>query len=66
MPKPTTEAEKILAGHAIAEFLNLKPLRQHTPMQYNTAWGTKTALGLYESIDRIIQENNSDAYSLKG
>jgi hypothetical protein len=48
--------EKIIIGYKIAEWLNLKALKDYNPSRYNTRWGTKTALGLYESITRIIEE----------
>ena len=60
------EGHKILIGHKLAEMLALKPLTHNGGYRYNTAWGTKTALGLYESVTRIIQEGIDSTYSIGG
>ena len=66
MAHELSEMHKILVGHKLAEMLNLKALNQYQPVRYNTEWGTKTALGLYESVNRIIQEGNCSTYSIGG
>lgn len=55
-----TQEEKIQTGKKLAEVLKLPChyayAKDEENMRYNTAWGTKTALGLYETINRIIEE----------
>lgn len=46
-------------GMQLVELLNLKQARDNdgrrfTPPRYNTTYGTKTAIGLYLTIQRII------------
>jgi hypothetical protein len=49
------EQEEI--GRTIAHLLGLKKLRNYgTGIRYDTAWGTKTDLGLYLTIKRVIDE----------
>ena len=40
-------------GRDIAELLHLK---QNKDGRYDTAWGTKTSLGIFLCIERIIKE----------
>jgi hypothetical protein len=47
-----TEEHQAKIGNCIAQLLGLKKKEG----RYNTAWGTKTDLGLYLSIKRIIRE----------
>ena len=49
-----TEQRQAKIGFNIANMLGLKVSKQG---KYNTTWGTKTPLGLYLSIQRIIREN---------
>lgn len=58
MEKLTTE-QKTARGLVIAQFLGLKPAKNgdgkhYNPERYNTQWSTKTALGLFESIERLM------------
>lgn len=48
-----TEAEQARRGKIIAQALHLKHDREH-PDRYQTDWGTKTDLGLFRMIERII------------
>lgn len=48
-----SEQHQAKIGKNIANMLRLK----ETKKRYNTTWGTKTALGLYLSIMRIIRED---------
>ena len=50
-----TEDEKVLIGWEIIKILNLRRSKEAADM-YQTAWGTKTALGIYETVTRIIAE----------
>lgn len=47
-----TEAEEARRGALLAQMLNLK--RSPEKDRWLTQWGTKTDLGLYRSIKRII------------
>lgn len=48
-----TEAEEIRRGQLMAEILGL---RENANRQYRTQWGTKTALGLFRTMKRIVEE----------
>ena len=55
------DQEKIKRGRLIATVLNLKTNPAYygdddNNVRYDTTWGTKTALGLYETVKRIIEE----------
>jgi hypothetical protein len=50
-------SEKILKGKQIAEILMLREDKGYTPKRYKTTWGNKTALGIYETVKRLIEEN---------
>ena len=59
MPELTTE-QKTERGQRIAQFLSLKPAKdgdgkRYKPERYHTKWHTKTALGLFESIARLME-----------
>lgn len=52
----TTEQER---GEHLANLLYLKQAKdtngkRFTPARYDTAWGTKTALGLFRSLGAVI------------
>ena len=57
-----TEAEETRRGLLIASILHLKPIavKDMYPAKdfgrYHTAWGTKTALGLFRTVERIIKD----------
>lgn len=59
-----TEAEEAKRGAVLASMLNLKEAKQTTahgvlpfdPPRYSTEWGTKTALGLFRTIKRIVED----------
>ena len=48
------EPENTLCGVYLANTLGLKKIRG--TIRYQTAWGDKTALGLYLTVKRIIDE----------
>jgi hypothetical protein len=58
--KPLTETEEARRGELLVELLHLKSVgRNHpdhgmTPKRYQTEWGTKTPLGLFRMINRIV------------
>lgn len=54
--KPTdiTEAEETRRGELIVKALGLKRTRGTSSVQYKTQWGTKTALGLYRMMARLV------------
>jgi len=54
-----SEQEKILIGEKLVEILMLRQDKseKYIPKRYLTTWGNKTALGLYGTIKRIIEEN---------
>lgn len=50
-----TEEEERQRGETLAKLLNLKQCRPtFDPPRYETAWGTKTALGLYRTVAAVI------------
>lgn len=51
-----SEKEKILRGEKIADILMLREDKGYTPKRYKTTWGNKTALGLYGTIKRLLEE----------
>lgn len=61
-PLTRTEAEEERIGVEIAEMLYLKPITARTADntneigRYRTAYGTKTALGLYRTLKAIMNE----------
>jgi len=56
------EREEARRGKLLAEVLGLKPLTKRTTDtaadigRYATTWGTKTDLGLFRTVKRIIEE----------
>jgi hypothetical protein len=58
------EQEKIRRGRLIAKVLNLKLhyayAEDEEKTRYHTAWGDKTALGLYETVNRLLTDENID------
>ena len=58
---PVDEQEETRRGALLAEVLALKPIRNSESGEngrYRTHWGTKTELGLYRTVKRIIEEGN--------
>ena len=53
--------EKIKRGLLIAKLLNLKYHNAYAEddenIRYNTLWGTKSHLGLYETINRFLTDD---------
>lgn len=50
-----TEQEEIRRGELLAEVLHLRPIRiGEETGRYRTTWGSKTALGLFRTVERII------------
>ena len=59
----TTDKEKRLAhahevGEQWAEFLNLKKSTTH-PDRYQMTGGEKTAIGVYNTLKRLVNENGA-------
>lgn len=48
-----TEAEQTMRGDLLASVLGLKKKRSNG--RYDTSWGDKTALGLFLTVQRIIE-----------
>jgi hypothetical protein len=53
-----SDKEKIVIGESIVNVLRLKQdnSENYNPKRYITAWGNKTALGIYEVCKRLINE----------
>lgn len=53
-----TKAE--VTGKKFAEILGLKPAHANSmgKVTYNTAWGSKTAVGIYYMVLRLAEENH--------
>jgi hypothetical protein len=49
------ETEETRRGELIVQILMLEPSRRESG-RYETEWGTKTPLGLYRTIKRIIEK----------
>lgn len=49
---------KTKIGNNLAEILLLKEDKGYSPKRYKTAWGNKTALGIYETIKRILENKD--------
>lgn len=47
---------KNIIGQKLIEVLQLKEDKGYTPKRYFTSWGNKTALGIYETVKRIMEE----------
>jgi hypothetical protein len=43
-------------GEKLAAVLLLRPLTTYNPVRYDTLWGNKTALGIYRTVNRIMEE----------
>jgi hypothetical protein len=55
--KTIDETEETQRGELIVQLLNLKPSRRDGEAgRVDTEWGTKTPLGLYRTLKRIIEE----------
>ena len=56
--------EKIIRGQNLARILKLNfhyaYAEDNENVRYNTAWGDKTALGLYETVNRILNDELVD------
>ena len=57
----TPENEQAARGREIARVLQLKPARddnrkRYNPERYETTHGTKTALGLFRTLEHFIQK----------
>ena len=50
--------DKIVIGESLVNILRLKEDKSenYNPKRYVTAWGNKTALGIYETVKRIMEE----------
>ena len=50
------EAEERRRGELLAEVLRLRKCRGSTDCEsrYQTTWGSKTVLGLYRTVERIV------------
>ena len=51
-----TEKQEIDAGLAIARILQLRRDPDHPATRWQTTWGTKTNLGLFRTVARLIDE----------
>jgi hypothetical protein len=51
-----SEAEELRRGELLAEVLHLRKRKGPTDSEprYQTTWGSKTALGLYRTVERIV------------
>ena len=56
------KSRKIRRGRMIAKVLNLDEKHFYAEddesIRYETLWGTKTALGLYETVKRILEDES--------
>jgi len=50
-----TEAEEMRRGNLLAHVLKLRRDVEYSD-RWQTEWGTKTALGLFRSVERIIRD----------
>ena len=48
-----SEAEETRRGQLLIDVLHLKRCKAE-PGRYDTEWGTKTALGIYRTVQRIV------------
>lgn len=51
-----SEDKKIEIGQKIIDILMLKEDKGYTPKRYKTTWGNKTALGIYGTVKRLLEE----------
>jgi len=51
-------SDKIVIGQSLVNILRLKEDKSenYNPKRYITAWGNKTALGIYETVKRIMED----------
>lgn len=58
MSKPLSEQEEIRRGELLVEMLDLKPVSgmEEWPARYHAKPRPKTALGLFRSIKRLIED----------
>jgi len=53
-------SEKIIRGKKLAQILKLKfhyaYAEDDENIRYDTSWGSKTALGLYETVNRVLND----------
>jgi len=56
--KALSDDEKTVIGEAWANILMLKKSREHKD-RYLTTWGDKTALGLYNTVCRLVNDNET-------
>lgn len=61
--KQQTPEHKIKLGHHWAEILMLKKSTEHKD-RYLTTWGDKTALGVYETLNRLVYDRYKDLKNL--
>jgi len=53
-----TDKDKTAIGQSVIDILRLKQDKtgNYNPKRYITTWGNKTALGIYETVKRLINE----------
>lgn len=58
--KQLNDIEKIKIGDNLINILKLKEdkTEKYNPKRYYTTFGNKTALGIYETVKRILENNN--------
>ena len=61
--KELSEQEKIKIGGDIAKLLILRKDTVHHD-RYQTLWGTKTALGIYHTFQRIMEDIETDNFKI--
>ena len=59
MTKKLTENECAVIGEKWADFLNLRKSKNH-PDRYDIHGGDKTALGIYHTLRRLINEDGTN------
>jgi len=55
MPKELSDKQKTARGQTIIDVFLLRPDRTHKN-RVRTTWGNKTALGVYETMKRLLSE----------
>ncbi len=50
-----------IIGKKIAEILKLRPSKKH-PTRFQTAWGDKTAIGIYNTIQRLSEDSKKNDF----
>lgn len=54
-----SEAEETRRGELLVKLLNLRPAfvrPKPAVTMYHTQWGTKTALGLFRMVERLVKD----------